>query len=176
MSPVQARKALEKEEKRMEEEEEWKYAKSTVEDMTRLCMKVDAPVELVRKAVKMAGFTNNMGRLRPIKLLIALEDTDIIKWYAGVGRRWLDFFYCCYNFKMVKTVVTYPLGFSCILTLAEKHESTKREAIKHYTKDLKVSDFNGNEEVYFPTEREVKMMGDQNLLDPRPVDGLYLWL
>ena len=171
MSPVQARKALEKEEKRMEEEEEWKYAKSTVEDMTRLCMKVDALVELVRKAVKMAGFTNNMGRLRPIKLLIALEDTDIIKWYAGVGRRWLDFFYCCYNFKMVKTVVTYPLGFSCILTLAEKHESTKREAIKHYTKDLKVSDFNGNEEVYFPTEREVKMMGDQNLPDPRPVDG-----
>uniref|UniRef100_A0A2N9I5T3 DYW domain-containing protein n=1 Tax=Fagus sylvatica TaxID=28930 RepID=A0A2N9I5T3_FAGSY len=43
--------------------------------------------------------------------------------------------------------------------------------IKHYTKDLKVSDLNGNEEVYFPTEREVKMMGDQNHLDPRPVDG-----
>ncbi|GMY19739.1 pentatricopeptide repeat-containing protein At4g35130, chloroplastic-like [Fagus crenata] len=53
----------------------------------------------------------------------------------------------------------------------EKHESTKLEAIKHYTKDLKVSDLNGNEEVYFPTEREVKMMGDQNHLDPRPVDG-----
>ena len=83
----------------------------------------------------------------------------------------LDFFCCCHNFKMVKTVVTYHLRFSCILTLAEKHESTKREAIKHYTKDLKVSDFNGNEEVYFPTEREVKMMGDQNLSDPRPVDG-----
>ena len=57
------------------------------------------------------------------------------------------------------------------MTLAEKHESTKREAIKYYTKDMKVSDFNGNEEVYFPTKREVKMMGDQNLLDPRPVDG-----
>nr|XP_023918690.1 nuclear intron maturase 3, mitochondrial-like [Quercus suber] len=171
LSPVQARKALEKEEKRVEEEEEQKYAKSTVEDLTRLCMKVEAPIELVRKAVKMAGFTNNMGRPRPIKLLIALEDTDIIKWYAGVGRRWLDFFCCCHNFKMVKTVVTYHLRFSCILTLAEKHESTKREAIKHYTKDLKVSDFNGNEEVYFPTEREVKMMGDQNLSDPRPVDG-----
>ena len=122
MSPVQARKALEKEEKRVEEEEEWKYSKSTVEDMTRLCMKVDAPIELVRKAIKMAGFTNNMGRPRPIKLFIALEDTDIIKWFAGVGRRWLDFFCCCYNFKMVKTVVTYHSGFSCILTLAEKHE------------------------------------------------------
>nr|POE75077.1 hypothetical protein CFP56_77284 [Quercus suber] len=109
--------------------------------------------------------------LRPIKLLIALEDTDIIKWYAGVGRRWLDFFCCCHNFKMVKTVVTYHLRFSCILTLAEKHESTKREAIMHYTKDLKVSDFNGNEEGYFPTEREVKIMGDQNLSDPMPVDG-----
>uniref|UniRef100_A0A2N9GC27 Domain X domain-containing protein n=1 Tax=Fagus sylvatica TaxID=28930 RepID=A0A2N9GC27_FAGSY len=140
-------------------------------DLTRLCVKVDAPIELVRKAVKMAGFTNSMGRPRPIKLLIALEDTDIIKWYAGVGRRWLDFFCCCHNFKMVKIVVTYHLRFSCILTLAEKHESTKLEAIKHYTKDLKVSDLNGNEEVYFPTEREVKMMGDQNLLDPRPVDG-----
>ena len=119
----------------------------------------------------MAGFTNNMGRPRLIKLLIALEDTDIIKWYAGVGRRWLDFICCCHNFKMVKTVVTYHLRFSCILTLAEKHESTKREAIKHYTKDLKVSDLNGNEEVFFPTEREVKMMGDQNILDPRLVDG-----
>ena len=134
-------------------------------------MKVDAPVELVRKAVKMAGFTNNMDRPRLIKLLIALEDIDIIKWYAGVGRRWFDFFCCCHNFKMVKTVVTYHLRFSCILTLVEKHESTKREAIKHYTKDLKVFDFNGNEEVYFPTEREVKMMGDQNLSDPSPVDG-----
>ena len=71
---------------------------------------------------------------------------------------------------MVKTVVTYHLRFSCILTLAEKHESTKREAIKHCTKDLKVSDFNGNE-VYVPKEREVKMMGDQNLFDPRSVDG-----
>ncbi|GMY19740.1 nuclear intron maturase 3, mitochondrial-like [Fagus crenata] len=171
LSPVQARKALEKEERRAEEEEELKYAKRTVDDLTRLCVKVDAPIELVRKAVKMAGFTNSMGRPRPIKLLIALEDTDIIKWYAGVGRRWLDFFCCCHNFKMVKIVVTYHLRFSCILTLAEKNESTKLEAIKHYTKDLKVSDLNGNEEVYFPTEREVKMMGDQNLLDPRPVDG-----
>uniref|UniRef100_A0A7N2M405 Domain X domain-containing protein n=1 Tax=Quercus lobata TaxID=97700 RepID=A0A7N2M405_QUELO len=143
LSPVQSRKALKKEEKRVEEEEEQKYAKSMVEDLKRL----------------------------PIKLLIALEDTDIIKWYAGVARRWLDFFCCCHNFKMVKTVVTYHLRFSCILTLAEKHESTKREAIKHYTKDLKVSDFNGNEDVYFPTEREVKMMGDQNISDPRPVDG-----
>ncbi|KAF3949934.1 hypothetical protein CMV_024256 [Castanea mollissima] len=146
LSPVQARKALEKEEKRVEEEEEQKYAKSTVEDLTRLCMKVDAPIELVRKAVKMVAFTNNMCRPRPIKLLIAPEDTDIIKWYAGVGRRWLDFFCCCHNFKMVKTVVTYHLRFE-------------------------VSDFNGNEEVYFPTEREVKMMGDQNLSDPRPFDG-----
>ena len=72
---------------------------------------------------------------------------------------------------MVKTVVTYHLRFSCILTLAEKHESTKREAIKHYTKVLKVFDFKGNEEVYFPIEREVKMMGDQNLSDLRLVDG-----
>ena len=171
MSPIQARKALEKEERIVEEEEERKYAKSMVEDLMRLCMKVDAPIELVRKVVKMAGFTNNMGRPRPMKLLIALEDTDIIKWYAGVGRRWLDFFYCYHNFKMVKTVVTYHLRFSCILKLVEKHELTKREAIKHYTKDLKVSDFKGNEEVYFPTEREVKMMGDQNLSDLRPVDG-----
>ncbi|XVF40950.1 hypothetical protein PTKIN_Ptkin01aG0242100 [Pterospermum kingtungense] len=30
---------------------------------------------------------------------------------------------------------------------------------------------NGNEEVYFPTERDVKMMGDKNLSDPKPVDG-----
>ena len=82
LSSVQARKAFEKEEKRGEEEEEWKYAQSTIEDLTRLCMKVDAPIELVRKAFKMASFTNNMGRPWPIKLLIAFEDTDIIKWYA----------------------------------------------------------------------------------------------
>ena len=77
----------------MEEEEKRKYAKSMVEGLTRLCMKFDAPIELVRKVVKMAGFTNNMGRPRPMKLLIALEDTDIIKGYVGVGRRWLDFFF-----------------------------------------------------------------------------------
>ncbi|KAH7557174.1 hypothetical protein JRO89_XS11G0066300 [Xanthoceras sorbifolium] len=171
LTPVKARKALEEEERSMVQEEERKYGERTVEDLTRLCMKVSAPIELVRKAVKMAGFTNNMGRPRPISLLTAMEDTDIIKWYAGVGRRWLDFFCCCHNFKMVKTVVSYHLRFSCILTLAEKHESTKREAIKHYTKDLKVTDMEGNEEVYFPTEREVKMMGDKNLSDPKPVDG-----
>ena len=71
---------------------------------------------------------------------------------------------------MVKTAVTYHLRFSCILTLAEKHKSTKCEAIKHYTKDLKVSDFKGNEEVYFPTEKKVKMIANQNL------SNLYLWL
>ncbi|GFY96161.1 RNA-directed DNA polymerase [Actinidia rufa] len=171
LNPVKARKALEEEQRRVEEEEERRYAERTVDDLTKLCMKVDAPEELVRKAVRMAGFTNHMGRPRPIGLLMALEDSDIIKWYAGVGRKWLDFFCCCHNFKMVKTVVTYHLRFSCILTLAEKHEATKRETIRHYTKDLKVSDINGIEEMHFPTEREIKMMGDNNLSDPKPVDG-----
>ncbi|KAL7225359.1 hypothetical protein ACSBR1_020687 [Camellia fascicularis] len=171
LKPVKLRKELEEEERRIEEEEERKYAERTVDDLTKLCVKVDAPIKLVRKAVKIAGFTNHMGRPRPISLLMALEDTDIIKWYAGVGRRWLDFFCCCHNFKMVKTIVTYHLRFSCILTLAEKHEATKREAIRHYTKDLKVSDVNGTEEVHFPAESEIKMMGDNNLSDPKPVDG-----
>ncbi|GAV81762.1 Intron_maturas2 domain-containing protein [Cephalotus follicularis] len=169
--PIKARKALEEEERRVEEEEEQKYAKRTVEDLTRLCMKVSAPIQLIRKAVKMSGLTNNMVRPRPISLLIAPEDTYIVKWYAGVGKRWLDFFCCCHNFRMVKTVVTYHLRLSCILTLAEKYESTKLEAIRHYTKDLKVFDVSGKEEVHFPTEREVKMMGDKNLSDPKPVDG-----
>ncbi|KAL0736646.1 hypothetical protein Bca4012_012856 [Brassica carinata] len=171
LSPTQAKKELEDEERRVEEEEEQRYAERTVQDLTKLCMKVSAPEELVRKAVKLVGFTNNMGRPRPISHLLALEDCDIIKWYAGVGRKWLDFFCCCHNFKMVKIIVSYHMRFSCILTLAEKHRSTKREAIRHYTKDLKVSDLYGNEELHFPLEREVKMMGDKNLSDPRPVDG-----
>lgn len=171
LNPVKARKAIEEEEIREKEEEEQRYAKGTVDDLTRLCMKVDAPVILIRKAVKLFGFTNHMGRPRPIEFLAALEDSDIIKWYAGIARRWLDFFCCCHNFKMVKTIVSYHLRFSCILTLAEKHESTKREAIKHFSKDLKVYDMNGNDEVHFPTEREIKMMGDKNLSDPKPVDG-----
>lgn len=173
LNPVKDRKAMEEEERRVTEEAEQKYAKRTVEDLTKLCVKADAPIEVMRKMVKLIGFTNHMGRPRPITLLTALEDADIIKWYAGVGRRWLDFYCCCHNFKMVKTVVTYHLRFSCILTLAEKHESTKREAMKHYSKDLKIFDINGNEEVYFPTEREVKMMGDKNLSDPKPVDGAF---
>ncbi|KAL4312274.1 hypothetical protein GQ457_01G004890 [Hibiscus cannabinus] len=171
LAPTKARMVLEEEEKRVREEEEQKYSDRTVADLTKLCMKVSAPIELVRKAVRMAGFTNNMGRPRPIDFLFALEDADIVKWYAGVGRRWLDFFCCCHNFRMVKTVVSYHLRFSCILTLAHKHESTKLEAIKHYSKDLKVSNVNGYEEVYYPTERDVKMMGDKNLSDPKPVDG-----
>jgi hypothetical protein len=134
-------------------------------------MRANVPIELVRKAVKLAGFTNSMGRPRPIKLLLCLDDADIIKWYAGVGRRWLDFFCCCRNFKMVKTVVSYHLRFSCFLTLAEKHECTKRQAISHFTKDLKVENDDGVAEVHFPTEREIKMMGDKNLSDPKPVDG-----
>ncbi|KAH0972368.1 hypothetical protein GBA52_024524 [Prunus armeniaca] len=173
LNPVKARRALEDEERRIKDEEEKKYAKGTVEDLTKLCVKADAPIELIRKMVRLIGFTNHMGRPRPITLLTALEDTDIIKWYAGIGRRWLEFYCCCHNFKMVKTVVTYHLRFSCILTLAEKHESTKREALKHFTKDLKVFDINGNEEVHFPTERQVKMMGDKNLSDPKPVDGTF---
>ncbi|KAI3986383.1 hypothetical protein MKX01_002228 [Papaver californicum] len=171
LTPLKARSALEEVGKRAEEEEKENYAESIVDDLTKLCMKVVAPPELVRKAVKLAGFTNSMGRPRPIKLLICLEDTDIIKWYAGVGRRWLEYFCCCRNFKLVKTVVSYHMRFSCILTLAEKHDSTKLEAMRHYTKDLKIFDMAGGEEVYFPTEREVKMMGDKNLTDPKPVDG-----
>ncbi|KAG8075060.1 hypothetical protein GUJ93_ZPchr0006g44391 [Zizania palustris] len=159
------------EEETLEEEEERQYEKRTIEDLTDLKMRVNAPIELVRKAVKLAGFTNSMGRPRPIKLLICLDDTDIINWYAGVGRRWLDFFCCCRNFKMVKTVVSYHLRFSCFLTLAEKHECTKRQAISHYTKDLKVENDFGLVKVHFPTEREIKMMGDKNLSDPKPVDG-----
>ncbi|KAK7299926.1 hypothetical protein RJT34_10755 [Clitoria ternatea] len=171
LNPIKARKAIEEEARRAMEEEEEKYAKGTVEDLTSLCVKVDAPVIQIRKAVKLVGFTNHMGRPRPIEFLAALEDADIIKWYAGIARRWLDFFCCCHNFKTVKTIVSYHLRFSCILTLAEKHESTKREVIKHFTKDLKVYDMNGNHEVHFPSEREVKMMGDRNLSDPKPVDG-----
>ncbi|KAK7344993.1 hypothetical protein VNO77_15321 [Canavalia gladiata] len=171
LNPIKARKEIEDEERRVKEEEEQKYARGTVEDLTRLCMKVDAPVILIRKAVKLVGFTNHMGRPRPIEFLVALEDADIIRWYAGIARRWLDFFCCCHNFKTVKTIVTYHMRFSCILTLADKHESTKREVIKHFTKDLKVYDLNGNHEVHFPTEREVKMMGDRNFSDPKPVDG-----
>ncbi|KAL6138032.1 hypothetical protein ACLB2K_063320 [Fragaria x ananassa] len=135
---VRDRKAREEEERRVTEEAEQKYAKRTVEDLTKVCVKADAPIEVLRKMVKLIGFTNSMGRPRPITLLTALEDADIIKWYA-----------------------------------AEKHESTKREAMQHYTKDLKVFDINGNEEVFFPTEREVKMMGDTNLSDPKPVDGAF---
>uniref|UniRef100_A0A1J3F6I9 Putative COX1/OXI3 intron 2 protein n=1 Tax=Noccaea caerulescens TaxID=107243 RepID=A0A1J3F6I9_NOCCA len=171
LAPAQAKKELEDEEKRVEEEDEQRYAERTVDDLTKLCIKVSAPEELVRKAVKLVGFTNNMGRPRPISHLLALEDSDIIKWYAGVGRKWLDFFCCCQNYKSVKIIVSYHMRFSCILTLAEKHRSTKREAIRHYTKDLKVSDHDGSEEMHFPLEREVKMMGDKNLSDPRPVDG-----
>lgn len=171
LNPMEAKLALEEEKRRREEEEEQKYAQRTVRDLTTLCIKVDAPMELIRKAVKLIGFTNHMGRPRPISLLMALEDADIVKWYAGIGRRWLDYFCCCHNFKTVKTIVTYHLRFSCILTLAEKHESTKREAIRHYTKDLKVLDLDGIEKIHFPSEREVKMMGDKNLSDPKPVDG-----
>ncbi|XP_010552974.1 PREDICTED: uncharacterized protein LOC104823214 [Tarenaya hassleriana] len=171
LAPTKAKKALEDEERRIEEEEEQRYAERTVEDLTKLCMKLAAPIELVRKAIRLVGFTNNMGRPRPISHLVVLEDSEIIKWYAGIGRRWLDFFCCCHNFKMMKIIVSYHMRFSCILTLAEKHESTKREAIKHYTKDLKSLDLDGNEEMHFPREREVKMMGDKNLSDPKPVDG-----
>ncbi|KAJ6807116.1 uncharacterized protein M6B38_173515 [Iris pallida] len=165
-------KILEEEDSQDEEvEEDKKYAKRTVEDLTELRVRVNAPVELVRKAVKLAKFTNAMGRPRPIKLLLCLDDADIIKWYASVGRRWLDFFCCCRNIKMIKTVVNYHLRFSCLLTLAEKHESTKLEAIRHFTKDLKVAGNNDTEEIYFPTEREIRMMGDKDLSDPMPIDG-----
>ncbi|CAJ2673368.1 unnamed protein product [Trifolium pratense] len=172
LNPVKLRKVIEEKERKEKQEEEQKYSKGTVEDLTRFCMKVDAPLLLIRKAVRLLAFTNHMGRPRPIEFLFALEDADIIKWYAGIARRWLDFFCCCHNFKVVKTIVSYHLRFSCILTLAEKHESTKREAIKHFSKDLKVYDMNGNDEIHFPTEREVKMMGDRNLSDPKPVDGV----
>ncbi|KAK9069250.1 hypothetical protein SSX86_013366 [Deinandra increscens subsp. villosa] len=171
LNPMKARKELEERKIKLEEEEDKKYTEGTVKDLTKLCIKVDAPEQLVRKAVRLAGFTNNMGRPRPISSLMVLEDVDIIKWHTGVGKRWLDYFCCCHNFKIVKTVVNYHMRFSCILTLAEKHESTKREAIKHYTKDLRVFDVNGNEELFFPSEREIRMMGDKNLVDPKPVDG-----
>ena len=154
-----------------EEKEEAKYAERTVEDLTRVCVRVCAPAEAIRKAVVTAGITNRRGRPRAIKLLFALDDADIVKWYAGVGIGWLEFFCCCRNFRLVKTIVDYHLRFSCILTLAGKHESTKREAIKHYTRDLRVRNRDGEDEVIFPTEREIRTMGDQNLADPRPPDG-----
>ncbi|KAL8467570.1 hypothetical protein ACS0TY_030989 [Phlomoides rotata] len=166
LKPVKAKKELEEDVRRREEEEEEEYAQRTVEDLTKRCIKVEAPLELIKKAVKLVGFTNHMGRPRPLSLLMLLEDGDIIKWYAGIARRWLDFFNCCHNFRKVKIVVGYHLRYSCILTLAEKHESTKCETIRHFTKDLKV-----NGDVHFPSEREIKMMGDRNLSDPLPVDG-----
>ncbi|GLJ29270.1 hypothetical protein SUGI_0577240 [Cryptomeria japonica] len=147
-------------------------AQQTIKDLTKLCIKIHAPIELVRQALRLGGLINSMGRPQPIKLLIPLEDEEIILWYAGLGTRWLNYFCCCHNFKMVKKIVNYHLRFSCILTLAEKHETTKHEAIRHYTKDLKLADMNGLEEIHFPLENKIKMMGDQNLADPKPVDGL----
>ncbi|CAN4106636.1 unnamed protein product [Withania somnifera] len=153
LNPVEAKGVLEEQVKIAEEEEKRKYSDQTIVDLTKLCIKVEAPLVTVKKAVKLVGFTNHMGHPRPISLLMILEDTDIIKWYAGIREK------------------IYHLGFSCILTLAEKHEYSKKEAIKHYTKDLEVSDVDRVEEVHFPTEREVTMMGDNDLIDPKPVDG-----
>lgn len=152
--------------------EQKKYAQECVKDLAKLCIKIDAPMELVRKSLRLAKLMNSMGRPQPVKLLIPLEDEEIIRWYSGLAMRWLNFFCCCNNFKMVKTVVNYHLRFSCILTLAEKHESTKRDAIRHYTKDLKLTDLDGGAEIFFPLENKIKMMGDQHLADPKPVDGL----
>ncbi|XP_047328656.1 nuclear intron maturase 3, mitochondrial [Impatiens glandulifera] len=166
LDPTKAMKVLENERKRVEEEEEQVYANRTIEDLTKLCMKVSAPMELLKKSVKLVGFTNHMGRPRPISSLVVLEDVDIIKWFEGIGRRWLDYFRCCHNFRTVKTIVSYHLRFSCILTLAEKHEATKNETIRHFTKDLMIDDV-----FHFPSEREIKMMGAGNLSDPKPVDG-----
>ena len=60
----------------------------------------------------MAAFTNIMGRPRMIKLLIALEDNDTIKW--------LDFVNCCHNFKMIKNVALITKGsWEFCLSLAE---------------------------------------------------------
>ncbi|KAK7860645.1 nuclear intron maturase 3 [Quercus suber] len=115
LSSVQARKALEKEEKRVEEEEEQKYAKSTIEDLTRLCMKVEdwSPVlptlfllVVGMAAVGLCELSWNQRRfrwlLRMIKLLTALEDNDTIKW--------LDFFCRYHNFKMIKNVALVAKG------------------------------------------------------------------
>ncbi|XP_020576871.1 LOW QUALITY PROTEIN: uncharacterized protein LOC110022337 [Phalaenopsis equestris] len=168
--PKRTSKQLEENEME-EQDEEKRYAKRTVEDLVQSYVRVNAPMELVRRAIKLAGFTNSMGRPRPIKLLICLDDSDIIKWYAGVARRWLDFYCCCRNFKMVKTVVSYHLRFSCLLTLAEKHDSTKKQAIQHYTKDLKIIDEDGVEKMHFSTEKEIRMLGERKLSDPKPVDG-----
>ena len=60
----------------------------------------------------MAVLTNIMGCPRMIKLLMALEDNDTIKW--------LDFFCCCYNFKMIKNVALITKGsWVFCLSLAE---------------------------------------------------------
>ena len=60
----------------------------------------------------MAAFTNIMGRPRMIKFLIALEDNDTIKW--------LDFFCCCRNYKMIKNVALITKGsWVFCLSLAE---------------------------------------------------------
>ncbi|KAL7597829.1 hypothetical protein Lser_V15G26250 [Lactuca serriola] len=172
LNPIKAREKLLDIKMKQEQEEEEKYTERTVKDLTQLLIKVDAPEKSIKKSVKLAGFTNDMGRPRPITLLTVLEDIDIIKWYTGIGKRWLNYYSCSRNFKFVKTIVSYHLRFSCLLTLAEKHESSKREAIRHYTKDLRVFDVDGSEEFWFPSEREIKMMGDKNLVDPKPVDGV----
>ncbi|XP_051148337.1 nuclear intron maturase 3, mitochondrial [Andrographis paniculata] len=171
LKPTKAKKELEREARIREEEEEQKYAQKTIQDLARRCFKVDAPLDLIRRAIRLVGFTNHMGRPRPLSFLTVLDDEDIIKWYAGVGRRFLDFFCCCNNFRKVKIIVSYHLRFSCILTLAEKHEATKRETMRHFTKDLKLSSDDGSEVILFPSEKEVKMMGDKWLSDPKPVDG-----
>lgn len=137
-------------------------------------MKVSVFIEFVRRVVRLVGFINSMGRFRFISLLVVFEDVDIIKWYVGVGRRWFEFFDCCRNFEMVKIVVIYYLRFLCFLILVEKYEFIKVEIIRYYLKDLKVLDLDGNEEVYFLIEREVKKMGDGYFLDFMFVDGVLI--
>ncbi|CAA0829853.1 RNA-directed DNA polymerase (reverse transcriptase [Striga hermonthica] len=171
LKPVKAKKELAETLRRKEQEEEEKYSRKTVDDLTRRLVKVEAPLDLLKKAVKLVGFTNKMGRPRPLSLLTVVKDADIVKWYAGIAKRWLDFYRCCHNFRKVKIIVSYHLRFSCLLTLAEKHEATKQETMRHFTKDLIVLDANGDERAFFPSEKEIKMMGEGNLADPIPVDG-----
>nr|QIQ23010.1 maturase R [Coleochaete scutata] len=114
-----------------------------------------APIQKIMDKIRLRGMINEKGRPRSVSALLSQEDTTIIQWYGSVAMGILNYYNCCDNFFKVKNLVDYHIRWSCLHTLANKHQTRISRIINKYTIDLKLG--TGGPES-FPSQSKIRSL------------------
>lgn len=95
-----------------------------------------APTDAIKKRLFRYGLTTSEGYPRAASLLVLQDSIQIIDWFSGIVRRWLQWYQDYDNFNEVKLLISSLLRKSCVRTLATKYRIHESEIEKRFDSEL----------------------------------------